>query len=251
MLKAKSTGMFLPEVKLPVLELPTEDGIPLETNWHRIQMNLLIDSVHYHWRDRHDYFAGGNMFIYFSFEQVRNRDYRGPDFFVVKDVDGEQDRAAWVVWEEEGRYPDVIVELSSPSTLDVDLGTKKALYERTFRTPEYFCYDPDSAQLVGWRLETGRYVDLEPHEQGWLWSEELGVWLGTWQGEFQRVTATWLRFYTTDGDLVPTLAEAEAQRADTEAWRAKLEARRAEAAEAEVSRLRAFLASHGISYREP
>jgi len=233
MLKTKSTGMFFPKVKLPVLdlptiELPTEDGIPLETNWHRIQMNLLIDSVHYHWRDRHDYFAGGNMFIYFSFEQARNRDYRGPDFFVVKDVDGEQDRKAWVVWEEGGRYPNVIVELSSPSTLDVDLGPKKALYERTFRTPEYFCYDPDSAQLVGWRLEAGHYVDLEPNEQGWLWSEELGVWLGTWQGEFQRVTATWLRFYDNEGELVLTLAEAEAQRADREAWRAKLEAHRAE-----------------------
>jgi hypothetical protein len=28
------------------------------------------------------------MFIYFSAEQVRSRDYRGPDFFVVKGVDG-------------------------------------------------------------------------------------------------------------------------------------------------------------------
>jgi len=72
----------------------------LETNWHRMQMNLLIESVHYHWREREDYFTGGNMFIYFSVEQVRNRDYRGPDFFVVKGVDSSHDRAAWIVWEE-------------------------------------------------------------------------------------------------------------------------------------------------------
>ena len=42
-----------------------------------------------------------------------NRDFRGPDFFVVLDVDGEVDRKSWIVWEENGRYPDVIVELMS------------------------------------------------------------------------------------------------------------------------------------------
>lgn len=222
----------IPVVELPAIELPTEDGVPLETNWHRIQMNLLIDSVHYHWRDRRDYFTGGNMFIYFSFEQARKRDYRGPDFFVVKGVDGERDREAWIVWEEKGRYPNLIIELSSPSTIDVDLGPKKHLYEQTFHTPEYFCYNPDGCQLAGWRLTASRYIELEPNEQGWLWSEEMDLWLGTWQGEIQRTTATWLRFYTADGLLVPTFAEAEAQRA--------------EAAEAEIARLRALLASHGV-----
>ena len=30
-------------VTLPTLELPTEDGIPLESPWHRAEINLLID----------------------------------------------------------------------------------------------------------------------------------------------------------------------------------------------------------------
>ena len=79
MLELKPPEMLFPVVELPKVDLPTEDGVPLETNWHRIQMNLLIDSVHYYWRERQDYFAGGNMFIYFSSEQIRNRDYRPPD----------------------------------------------------------------------------------------------------------------------------------------------------------------------------
>ena len=144
----------------------------------------------------------------------------GPDFFVVKDVDGERDREAWIVWEEKGRYPNLIVELSSPSTIDIDLGPKKHLYEQTFHTPEYFCYNPDGSQLMA-----SRYIELEPNEQGWLWSEEMDLWLGTWQGEIQRTTATWLRSYTADGRLMPT---------------------RAEAAEAEVARLGALLARHGV-----
>lgn len=246
---------------LSKLELPAEDGIPLETNWHRIEMNLLIDSIHSHWRERNDYFAGGNMFIYFSVEQVRSRDYRGPDVFVVKHVDGTRDRNSWIVWQEAGRYPDVIVELASSSTIDVDLGIKKQLYEETFRTQEYFCYDPNLNRLFGWQLAHSYYEEAQSNEQGWLWSEELGVWLGTWQGEFQRVNATWLRLYTSDGQLVLTLAEAEAQRAEAEAQRAEAEAQRAEAeaqraeaeaqraeaAEAEVARLHALLQQHGVT----
>jgi Uma2 family endonuclease len=258
----------MPTVDLPVLDLPAEDGIPLETNWHRIEMNLLIESVHYQWRERDDYFAGGNMFIYFSLEQVRNRDYRGPDFFVVKDVDGERDRASWIVWEENGRYPSVIVELSSPTTIDVDLGPKRQLYEQVFRTSEYFCYDPTARKLWGWRLQGRRYQEIEPDEQGWLWSDEMELWLGPWEGKFQRTYTTWLRFFTPEGDLVLTLgeaearraqeesrraraasmrAQAEAQRAEAEAQRAEAEAQRAAAAEAEVARLRARLAQLGVS----
>lgn len=232
MVELKPPELLMPEVELPVLELPTEDGIPLETNWHRIQINLLVDSVHHHWRGRQDYFAGGNMFIYYSFEQVRNRDYRGPDFFVVKGVDGARDREAWVVWEEEGRYPNVIVELSSPTTREVDLGPKKDLYEQTFRTPQYFCYDPDQEQLLGWRLNRGpHYREQEPNEQGWLWSDELDAWLGKWHGEYLRVTATWLRFYTAEGELILTGEEAARRQAETE--REKTEAARRQAQEAE------------------
>ena len=253
-IKIPPPELLMPTIEIPFIELPTEDGIPLETNWHRMEMNLLIESVHYHWRDRDDYFTGGNMFVYYSYEQVRNRDYRGPDFFLVKGVEGIRDRSAWIVWEEDGKYPDVIIELASPSTIDIDLGAKKALYEQIFRTPEYFCYDPTGSILDGWRLVGGRYQDITPNEQGWLWSEEMELWLGTWQGEFQRIETTWLRFYTPDGQLVLTLAEAEAQRAQAEAQRAQAEAQRAQAeaqradaAEAEVARLRARLAELGVS----
>ena len=65
----------------PAIELPTEDGEPLESPWHRAQINLLIECVHAHLRDRDDYFVGGNMFLYYSAQQARRRDYKGPDFF--------------------------------------------------------------------------------------------------------------------------------------------------------------------------
>jgi Uma2 family endonuclease len=227
-------ALLIPPVEIPVLALPTEDGVPLETNWHCLEISLRVDCIHAHWADRRDDFAGGNMFIYFSLEQARRQDYRGPDFFLVQGVDGARDRDAWVVWEEEGRYPDLIIELSSPSTEAVDRGPKKRLYERTFRTPEYFCYSPDGHRLDGWHRANNQYAALEPNEDGRMWSEVLGLWLGNWEGAYQHIPATWLRFYTPDGQLVPTQAEAQAARADAQA-------QRAEAAEAEVARLRAEL----------
>ena len=208
---------------MPPTDLIFDDGEPLESNRHRIAMNVLIRSLQQAWADRQDYFTGGNMFIYYSSAQARNRDFRGPDFFVVLDVDGTQTRQGWVVWEENGRYPDTIVELMSPSTANIDKNDKKHLYERIFRTRDYFVYDPfNPNSLQGWSLDAAdRYQPLEPNEQGRLWSQTLGFWLGTWEGTIDRETAPWLRFYDTQGNLVFLPEEAAQQRAEQEAQRAE------------------------------
>ena len=132
-------------------ELTHSDGEPMETPWHRDNMHLLIDSIHTRWADREDFYAGGNMFIYFGNRPVFNRDFRGPDFFVVAcHVERRKPRRSWVSWREDSRLPDVIVELVSPSTAHVDRTVKKELYATRFRTREYFLYDPDTDVLEGW-----------------------------------------------------------------------------------------------------
>jgi len=201
------------EPPMPPTDLIFDDGEPLETNRHRIAMNTLIRSLQQAWRDRNDYFTGGNMFVYYSSQQARNRDFRGPDFFAVLDIDGSYPRQGWVVWDEGGRYPDVIVELMSSSTAEVDTGVKKDLYERVFRTRDYIVFDPfDPNSLAGWRLdENFRYQPIVPNEQGWLWCQTLGFWLGTWEGTIDREPAVWLRFYDEVGNLVPLPEEAAEQ----------------------------------------
>ena len=64
-------------------ELPYSDGEPMDSHWHRTAVTLLLDSLSHHRRGRTDYFAGGDMFLYFSPEYVFHKDFRGPDFFVV------------------------------------------------------------------------------------------------------------------------------------------------------------------------
>ncbi|HEY9653563.1 MAG TPA: Uma2 family endonuclease [Coleofasciculaceae cyanobacterium] len=202
------------EPPMPPTDLIFDDGEPLESNRHRIAMNTLIRSLQQAWTNRNDFFTGGNMFVYYSSTQAKNRDFRGPDFFAVLDVDGTKERLGWVVWEEEGRYPDVIVELMSPSTAEVDKTVKKDIYERIFKTRDYFVFNPfDSNSLAGWRLDNSlRYQPLVKNERGWLWCETLGFWLGLWEGTIDRETALWLRFYDQAGNLVPLPEEAaEAQ----------------------------------------
>jgi len=227
------------------IELLDEDGENLETEWHRWAMNILIESVRQHYRDRNDLYAGGNMFVYYNERQARNRDYRGPDVFFVWGRPPEPKRRWWAVWEEEGHLPNVIIELMSPSTRHIDLGAKKVLYQNTFRTDDYFCYDPFTHEFLGWSLTAEGYEELVPNERGWLWSEQLQLWLGAVSSVVSGSKDIYLRFMTPDGKLVETFegaARAEGKRVQRQAKRAvQLAQDRADAAEAKLATLKAQL----------
>ena len=229
--------MPTPDPPEPPTDLMFDDGEPLESNRHRIAMNVLIDSAEQALADRTDFFTGGNMFVYYSDTQAMNRDYRGPDFFVALGVNGKQERKGWVVWQENGHFPNVIVEFLSPSTAKIDKGVKKDLYEQVFKTSDYFVFDPfDPDSLEGWHLtEKQGYQPLQPNDRGWLWSETLQLWVGTWEGVIKREpadgTCHWLRFYTPSGELVPLPGEIaqQARQREEEARQREEEARQREA----------------------
>ncbi len=214
----------------------------MESPWHLAAIGLLIDLTHCHLQGRHDYFVGGNMFLYYRWPETGEQKFRGPDFFFVKGVERERLRNYWAVWEENGRYPDFIMELLSPTTEREDRTTKKELYEQTFRTPEYFLYDPAKKRLGGWRIREGLYQPVVPDERGWLWSEQLQLWVGLWEGTHLEIQATWPRFCDPQGKLVMLEKESERQQKESERQQKESERRRADAAEAEVARLRAILA---------
>lgn len=189
--------------------LPSEDGVPLETDWHRSEINLLIELTHNWMRPREDYYVGGNMFIYFDADQWRrDRYFRGPDFFFVRGAKLNPPRPYWALWEEGGKAPDLIIELTSPSTRDADFGEKKDVYEKNLGAKEYFIYDPLEERLVGWRLNSRfAFEPIPPDADGRMWSEQLGLWLGTWFGAFQGKENRYLRFFDERGRMIPTSGE--------------------------------------------
>jgi len=237
-------------------DLPGDDGEPMENEREDFQIHLGLDSLNQHWRDRNNFYTGGNMFVYYNISQAQavleelkqperpKRTFRGPDMFVVLNVDGSYRRQKWVVWEEKGRHPDVIFEFLSPSTRKTDLSLKKRIYERTFKTHEYYCFDylnpTDEDSLFGWRLDaTGAYQPISADSHGWLWSEKLELFVGRWSGCYNRDNTVWMRFYQANGELVLTLAEAAQQHAEQEA-------RRAEQSDKRAKKLAAQLRAMGV-----
>ena len=248
-----------PDVALPPTqdELPCDDGVPMETSRHKQQMDLLIYSLR-PWLKRHPEggYVAGNMFLYFSLAQVRNRDFRGPDVFVVLGVSAGE-RKSWVVWEE-SKGPDIVIELLSDKTAAIDKGEKKRIYQDQLKVAEYYWFDPfEPTDCAGFSLHNGTYEPILPDERGRLISKRLGLALVRWHGVYEDIEATWLRWATLEGELLPTgeetaeierqRAEVERQQAELERQRADSEAQRAAAAEAEVAHLRALLAKVGGS----
>ena len=151
--------------------------------------------------------------------------------------------------ENQGKPPEFVLEVASPTTGVNDYTEKRSDYER-YGVLEYWRFDPTGgryhdAALAGDRLVDGRY---EPIEIEWLddnrargYSEALGLYL-CWEYEE-------LRWYDPAvGDYLQTYeehlarVEQEAARADHAEDRVEREAARAERAEAELRRLRRQLA---------
>ncbi|MEH2120308.1 MAG: Uma2 family endonuclease [Nostoc sp.] len=63
------------------------------------------------------------MTIYYSPNQKKSEHFRDPDFFVVLGIQ-RKDCKSWVVWQEDGKHPNLIVEILSNSTVAVDKGLK-------------------------------------------------------------------------------------------------------------------------------
>ncbi|MDY7020249.1 MAG: Uma2 family endonuclease [Cyanobacteriota bacterium] len=196
--KIEKSQQDIEEIQYPPSDLESQEP-PLESYLHLQQLLLLLKCLDWLWKDREDYFSAGNLSIYYSQTQDKSEDFRGPDFFVVLNTE-RQPRKSWVVWEEGGKYPHVIIELLSSSTAKIDRTDKKEIYQDIFRTPDYFWFSPDTLEFQGFHLVDGEYQEIYPNEQGWRWSQQLQLFLGVYEQQ--------LRFFNPEGVLVSTPEEA-------------------------------------------
>jgi Uma2 family endonuclease len=192
------------------IDYPTSDGKPMaETDVHRLLMVDLIQTLEHRYLTEPNIYVSGNLLLFY--EEGNRRKHVSPDVFLVRGIaKGERDH--YLVWEE-GKGPDLVIELTSKSTRSEDVNKKMALYRDVLKVPEYFLFDPRQDYLTpsmqGYRLADGNYEFIGT-VAGRLPSEILGLHL-------ERV-GTQLRLYDpVTGQLLPTTeerAEAERQRAD-------------------------------------
>jgi colicin import membrane protein len=124
---------------------------------------------------------------------------------------------------EEGVRPQLLIEITSPSTRDIDLLTKRRQYYIA-GVPFYVIVDelpgpdeePRQLRLLGYRRGARRYRAMPLNEQGRLWLEPVRLWLGTEDGL--------VACYDTEGRRLENYTEVSEARAAAEQRALELEA---------------------------
>jgi Uma2 family endonuclease len=215
----RSTG----EPAIDFSTFPATDGKPVaDTEVNLEQMIELILELRQA-EAPYDHHVGGNLLIYYN--PKNGWDHCSPDVFVALDA-GSALRESWKVWLE-GKFPEVVVEIASPSTQQHDITSKVALYER-LGAHEYYIYDPTGRlqpAFRGYARQHGRLVPL-PNPTGLsMISRVLGL-------EF-RVDGQWLRVIDPlTGRPYPSPAEEQRLRVIAELHAAEETRLRQEAEEA-------------------
>ncbi|MCA9794857.1 MAG: Uma2 family endonuclease [Candidatus Eremiobacteraeota bacterium] len=181
------------------LEYPTSDGKPMaETDLHRDQMFLLIQTLSDYYRDDPRVYVSGNILLFY--QQGDKRKHLAPDVLVVKGIDKRR-RNHYLLWRE-GKAPDVVFEITSASTRQEDLGKKHRLYA-WMGVREYVLFDPRQEYLEPrlrlLRLAGETYVPVV----GKLFLETLGLELV--------IVDDQLRLMEPNGSLLATPTERAAE----------------------------------------
>ncbi len=203
---------------------PTSDGKPMaETDYHRDLMLDLITTLQGYYATDPLVYVSGNLLLFY--EEGNKRRHVSPDVFVVKGVP-KRNRLNYLVWEE-GKGPDVVIELTSSSTRKEDVKKKFELYRDTLKVREYFLFDPMgdylNPALQGYRLRGDRYVTIRA-VQGRLPSQILGLHLEPAGKElrlYNPVPTQWLP--TPAERIAQAEAENERLRREVEELRRRLE----------------------------
>ena len=147
------------------IEYPSSDGEPIaENKWQYVAITDTVSVLENHFLDRPDVYVGGDMLMYYRMND--NQTQVAPDVFVVIGAAGKHFRDSWIVWRE-GKAPDFVMEVASPSTWRRDAGEKRNIYAGMGVT-EYWRFDPTgehfTPQLVGERLSDGEYRQIPLEE---------------------------------------------------------------------------------------
>ena len=176
-----TTKVFYPETD----DMPMPDGEYQAPLYIRIVGMLLT-----FFRNVPRAHVNGNTFLYYV--EGNPRRFVSPDCYVVFDLSDAaleslslEGNNTYLLWEV-GKPPDFILEIGSPSTGNVDTGSKRDLYAE-LGVGEYWRYDGTGGDfygepLVGERLVDGEYerFEMRYESNGDVWSHSDALNLDLW-----------------------------------------------------------------------
>jgi len=227
----------IPPERMPNLEgLITEDRVPVDNPFAEKLHRLLTHPLYASWTppEGQPFLALANVGLFF---QARNPAL-APDVMLSLGVQFEGDlfrreNRSYFVWEL-GKVPDVIIEIVS----DRRGGEEHYKHDRyaNIGVPYYVIFDPQNLLRQGvlraFELQGRTY---RPLQEPFFPSVQLGLRL--WEGTFEGVQATWLRWCNAQGEVIPT-GEERAEKAEQRAEKAEQRLIEAEKRLAEESRRR-------------
>ncbi len=213
----------------PAVDYPSSDGKPLAENDPQLHAILYaVGALRVYYGHRPDVYVSGDLLVYY--EEGNPRVSVAPDAFVVFGVEDRR-RMNYKVWEE-GKGPDFVLEVASPSTWREDVQRKPAIYAG-LGVREYFLFDPMGAhytpRLQGYRMVGGAYERLTAvasiDRTLALHSEVLGLDLRTRGEEIRFHDPATGETLLSHSEMATAHRDAEARAAAAEARVAELEAR--------------------------
>ncbi|NES01944.1 MAG: hypothetical protein F6K22_03320 [Okeania sp. SIO2F4] len=115
---------------------------------------------------------------------------------------------SYLFWEF-GKSPDIVIEIVSP-TPGNELGSKLTKYAQ-LRIPYYVVYNPfqqlSKTFLQVFQLHGSSYI---PKNDAWFADVNLGLTL--WDGVFENLNGTWLRWCDESGNIIKTGDEIAAEK---------------------------------------
>ncbi|MDX2239149.1 MAG: Uma2 family endonuclease [Leptolyngbyaceae cyanobacterium bins.302] len=222
----------------PEIIYPDSDGQPMADNTKQFRWIVTIkENLERLFRDRADVFVAGDLLWYPV--EGNNTLRQAPDAMVALGRP-KGDRGSYKQWEEDNIPPQVVFEILSPGNRMGRMARKFQFYN-LYGVEEYYVYDPDDVELIGW-LRTEQALEVIENMDGWV-SPRLQIRFDLSEPELQIFYPDGSRFLTyvelaDQLDQEQQRAEVERQRAEAERQRAEAERQRADELEQQLQQYR-------------
>ena len=153
-----TTEQWEPYPHLEKEEKDMQQGVPEEDLIVKLRSAL---TPGYHYPHHPDILIGTEIPIYYGDRDPLTRRFPNirPDILIALNVD------AAAIWRrvgydpiQNGKPPDVVVEIASPSTYRNDMGRKRDIYQM-LRVPEYWRFDPTGGGMFGQAVIGERLIE--------------------------------------------------------------------------------------------
>lgn len=159
---------------------PGPDSNVPESTKHAETSAYTFNSLRAVFRDRPDDLIAHDLML--LFEEGNPRATLAPDLMVVLGV-GNEPRDSYKTWNE-GKVPDLVIEVVSRSTWRKDVRVKPPLYA-ALGIAEFWLFDPLNPRLAGFELSSSEYRELPELPEGGSRSRVLALDLLVMDGELR------------------------------------------------------------------